>query len=183
MGIDIHVRVAKYNKETNLYDELVLYKPGVEYHYDDEGNKIIDNPNFQKVYIYNGVRNYEMFDGMKDGDKNDGYGNFPWTSVRFNSLEPSFREEIEKYSHYEGCYDFYETNLADMKNYLNDHPFVTDYDADWMEYEQGKAPKPEKKNPIQYLYEEICNYISFANEDWGWIELLSAYKVIFFFDS
>lgn len=182
MGQDIHIRVAKYNEKTNLYDELVLYKPGKEYHYDSNGNKIIDNPDFQKVYIYNGVRDYEMFDGMKEGDENDGYGNFPWVPIKFNSLEPSFRDRIKLKTLIDGYYDFYEINLADMKNYLHAHPVVIDYDSElWSEYEKDKRFKPRKDNPIEGLYKEICNYISFADDNWDW-NPLSFYKVIFYFD-
>ena len=181
MGQDIHVHVAKYNEKTNLYDELVLYKPGEEYHYDSELNKIIDNPDFQRVHIYN-KRDDEMFDGMKDGDENDGYGHFPWIPIRFNSLEPSFRDRIKSKTSIVGCYDFYEINLADMKNYLHDHPIVVDYDSElWEDYEKDKRFKPRKDNPIEGLYKEICNYIFFADNDWDWIPL-SSYKVIFYFD-
>ena len=178
--MDIHVRIAKYNKETNFYDELVLYKPGEEYHYDEEGNKIIDNPDFKKVHIYTG-RDSEMFDGMKHGDEVDGYGEFPWVPVRLNSLEPSLRADIEdkisKEGHYTGYFDFYELSLADMKLYLHDHPTVADY---YVTVEEDE-PTPQKDNPIQALYEDIYNYASIADDMIMW-ENLSSYKVIFYFD-
>lgn len=189
MGMDIHIRLTKYNKETNLFEELTLYKPGEEYYYDKEGNKIITNPDFKKVRIFDG-RNSEMFYGMKDGNENDGYGYFPWVPIKLNSLEPKLKKEIEdkmgkEQKEYTGYFDFYEITLADMKLYLNNHPKVADYDADeklWDEYFDKGGPKPEKTNLIQYLYEEICNYAFFA-DNWSWgIEPLSAYKVLFYFD-
>lgn len=176
MGKDIHVRLTKLNRETNLYEELALYKPGVEYHYDEKGNKIIDNPNFQKVYIYDG-RNYEMFEGMKEGDGIDGYGDFPWTSINLNSLESELKREIEEKQNSQGYFDFYEINLADMKLYLNEHPIVVDYDGEWEE-----GVKSQKTNPIKYLYDNIYDYGYFA-DNWNWeIEPLSIYKVLFYFD-
>ena len=182
MGRDIHIHLTKLNKETNLYEELTLYKPGEEYHYDEKGNKIIDNPNFQKIPIYNG-RNYEMFDGMKDGDETDGYGNFPWISIRLNSLEPNLKKEIEEKQGIQGYFDFYETTLADIKLYLNEHPTVVDYDAeDWEEREEKEDPKPQKINPIKFLYENIYSYKYFADSDWWEDEPLSSYKVLFYFD-
>lgn len=181
MGMDMHVRLAKYDEKSNLYKELVLYKPGEEYHYDEEGNKIVDNPVFEKVHIYNG-RDYEMFDGMKDGDNSDGYGNFPWINVQLNSLDKNLAEHIDYLQHQFGYFDFRELSLADMKVYLNDHPTVVDYEADeWENWKVGD-PKPQKVNPIKYLYEDICNYAKFA-DDWSWDYVpLSHYKVIFYFD-
>ena len=177
MGVDIHVIPCVYNCKTNLFEEVALYVPGESYHYDKEGNKIVDNPDFKKVYIYNG-RNTEMFDGMKHGNETDGYGVFPYAVISLNSLEPKLREKITEYSKIEGYYDFYEINLADMKNYLNDHPTVVDYDKDWDE----NKPAPRKENPIKGLFEEICAYLKFACE-WDWEYLpLSHFKILFFFD-
>ena len=109
MGCDIHLRLTKYDDKENVYKELVLYKPGESYHYED-GKKVIDNPDFQKVYIFDGCRNSEMFDGMKDGDEVDGYGIFPISPIKINSLEKELRADIEKKQNSEGYFDFYEIN-------------------------------------------------------------------------
>ena len=180
----MHVRIAKYNKETNLYDELVLYRPGETYHYTETGEKVIDDSKYERVPIYTG-RNSEMFSGMKEGDETNGYGDFPWTAIALSSLEPKLRKNIEEYMNSSGYFDFYELTLADMKLYLNDHPTVSDYDADnekWDMYWENKGPRPQKSNPIQGLYENICNYISFADEWYGW-NLFSSYKIIIYFDA
>ena len=42
MGMDMFVRLAKYDEKSNVYKELVLYKPGEEYHYDEKGNNEVD---------------------------------------------------------------------------------------------------------------------------------------------
>ena len=176
MGKDIHIHLVKRNRETNLYEELILYKPGEDYYYDEFGDKIINNPDFKKIPIYD-ERNYEMFEGMIDGDKVDGYGNFPHAPIDFNSLEPKFKKEIKDIVNTTGYFDFYETNLADMKLYLNEHPIVVDYDGEWEE-----GVKSQKTNPIKYLYNDICSYGRFAdNLDWNF-EPLSSYKIIFYFD-
>ena len=135
MGVDIHVKVLKYNEKDNLYHELKLY--------------IKEEDEYNKVYIYNG-RNREMFDGLTDRSYDEGYGYFPATNgVRLNSLEPTIRKEIEEAQEY--CYGFRETTLADMKNYLNEHPEVLDYDAHWDEdtYAKSFEEKPHKTNPIK----------------------------------
>lgn len=173
MGMDLHIRIAKYNKETNLYDELVLYRPGETYHYTETGEKVIDDPNYERVLIYDG-RDSEMFSGMKEGDETDGYGDFPWTPIALSSLEPKLRKNIEEYMGSTGFFDFYELTLADMKLYILDHPYVTDYDS---EEEEKK-----KVNPIVALFADICKYASLV-DSWNWnFTPLSNYKVIFYFD-
>jgi len=179
MGCDIHVRASKLNKETNLYEELILWRPGVEYHYahndaTGEMEKIVDNPDFEKVYIYNG-RNYEMFDGMKDGTEEDGYGNFPHFPIVLNSLEPAFRENIKEYMEATGFFDFWEISLAEMKLYLLEHPKVLDY------YNCEEDEDVWKDNPIKDLFQDICNYINYADKEWDWTPL-SQYKIIIYFD-
>lgn len=182
MGVDIHIRVTKYNEKTNLYEELVLYMRGEEYHYDNEGNKVIDNPDFKRIPVYEG-RNSEMFEGMLHGDEKDGYGDFPSFVIAFNSLEPKLRADIEEKKKIAGYYDFYELTLADMAFYLTKHGLVTDYNADWDDYETGKAPKPLKVNPIKYLFDDICKYIEFAEGGWSnYYNELSRYKIIYYFD-
>ena len=179
MGMDIHIRVTKYNEKTNLYEEIVLYKKGVEYHYDNEGNKIIDNPEFERVRIDVG-RDYEMFNGMKEGSDADDYGEFPYRLIVLNSLEPELRKEIEDYMKADGFFDFWELTLADMKNYLYENPLVTDYEA-WDENYDEKI-KPLKTNPIQHVYDDIYNYIAIADSwEFKWNNL-STYKVLIYFD-
>ena len=167
MGVDIHVKVLKYNEEDNLYHELKLYTK--------------EKDEYKKVYIYNG-RNSEMFDGLMNRNCEDGYGYFPASRVRLNSLEPTIRKEIEEAQNY--CYGFSETTVADMKNYLNEHPEVIEYDTHWDEDDFNKPfeEKPHKTNPIKYLYDEICEYIRFADWTFEFTDRLSEYKIIFYFD-
>lgn len=185
MGKDIHIRIAKYNDKTNKYEELCLYRPRHSYeqfYYDDEGNKTEVPDPYIRASCYSG-RNYEMFDGMKDGNENDGYGDFPWYPVRLNSLEDSFKADIEEKMNKGYYYDFYEISLPEIAYYLEKHPKVADYDAedkDWDKYWDGKGPKPEKTNPIQHLYDNIFYYIEFAD---FCVYNLNDYKVIFYFDS
>ena len=181
MGTDIHVRVAKYHPETNLFHELELFrkrKPD-EKEYDWKTGEELPWTEYKKVYIELG-RDYEMFDGMKHGDEQDGFGYFPWTSIAEASLEPSLKEEITKFKNTDGYFDFYEINLADMKNYLHSHPTVVDYESEeWDNWETGK-PKPLKDNPIKRLMEIVRGYI-FNTEDTLY-DPDSYYKIIFFFD-
>lgn len=184
MGRDIHIRITKYNDETNKYEELCLYRPRNKYenfYYDDEGNKNEIPDPYIRASCYSG-RNSEMFNGMKEGDDIDGYGDFPWYPVRLNSLEDSLKADIEKRMNTSGYYDFYEISLPEIAYYLEKHPKVADYDVedkDWDKYWDGKGPKPEKTNPIQYLYDNIFYYIEFAD---FCVYNLNDYKVIFYFD-
>lgn len=179
MGCDMFVRVLKYDEKSNYYTELQLFKPGETYHYTEKGEKIVDDPDYEKVSVYSG-RDTEMFDGMKDGDNVDGYGYFPWSACKVNSYDPVFKKEIEKKQGTQGYYDFYEINLAEMKAYVLEHPTVVDYDVEWDDKKEG-FEKPQKDNPITELYERICSFISFA--DWMWnYNSLSDYKVVFYFN-
>ena len=184
MGRDIHVRIAKYNEETNKYDEICLYRTRNKYEkydYDENGKTIEPKTPYVRVSVFSG-RNSEMFDGMMDGNESDGYGTFPWRPIRMNSLEDSFKEKIQHYMDTQGYYDFHEISLTEIALYLKEHPKVSDYDADdkeWDDYWNGKGEKPVKDNLIKYLYDDICNYIYFA--DFLSYDL-SDYKVIFYFD-
>lgn len=163
MGRDIHVRILKYNTYTNFYEEIALYK--------------YKNEEYSKVDPYD-CRNYEMFDGMTDGDDKDGYGNFPWSSVKLNSYCNDFRNEINEKMRTSGYYDFHEMSLSALESYVIKHPFVTDYDVDDEEFDYKNPPK--KENPIRFLFENIVSYISFI--DYLDIEGYDSYKIVFYFD-
>lgn len=168
MGVDIHIKLFKYDNERNQFKKLTLYR------WDYKTGE------YKEVYIFPG-RNSEMFDGMKEGDEVDGYGVFPSSSIKLNSLFDPDREEIEEKMHTTGCYDFNEINLAEMALYCKEHPTVTDYDVEWHD-EDPNFVKPTKKNPICDLYDEICQYGYFA-DNWDWdFSSLSEYKVIYYFD-
>lgn len=175
MGVDIHVRVTKYDEKTNLYREISLFvkrRPEEKYH--------PGTPDFVRVDPYSG-RNYEMFEGMKDGDDTDGFGFFPWTGIKLNSYEEDFRNEIKEKMSSCGYYDFYEISLIEMENYLLKHPTVVDYDSElWAICDTVPNPKPMKENPIKDLYDDIHNYIYFAED--GWVNSFSDYKIVFYFD-
>ena len=168
MGVDIHIKLFKYDRENNIYDKITLY------YWDYKKGK------HEEVYIFSG-RNSEMFDGMMHGDEVDGYGYFPTTSIALNSLLEPERKEYERLMKIQGCYDFCEINLAEMALYCKRHPEVTDYDVEWND-EDPNFVKPKKKNPICDLYDEIIQYLKFADE-WEFDFLpLSYYKVIIYFD-
>lgn len=185
MGKDIHVKVAKYNTSTNLYEELQLFRKRKP---DEKEYKFVDGiavdlpwTEFKEIHIDLG-RDYEMMNGMRDGDEKDGYGYFPWTSINFASLESSFAEKIKKEMNTDGTYDFHEISLADAHNYLYSHPVVTDYEADeWNGWNPGD-PVPKKENPIKEAIEEIEKFISIADSDSYNYNPYSYYKVIFYFD-
>lgn len=172
MGVDIHIRLLKYDENTNLYKEIALYRKSSSY--EKYPN---DHPEMTKVSVYDG-RDYEMFDGMKNGDDIDGYGYFPWTGMKLNSYEEAFRNEmIEKQKTELGYFDFYEISLSLMKLYTIEHPKVIDYN-----YEYDEKNKVMKDNPIGNLYDRILSYIDFADEDYFFFSTLDDYKVVFYFD-
>ena len=171
MGADIHIRIAKYNKETNLFEEVELFRKATSQEIDWKK----DINGFMKVYLNVG-RDYEMFDGMKDGDEVDGYGFFPWTPINYLSLEPSFVERLKKKVNTFGYYDFYEINLCEFNLYLKNHPTVIDYEADRDEKD------PRKENPLKSLFDNIESYLFIADDTYCWTPS-SYYKVIFYFDS
>ncbi len=190
MGVDIHVRVCKYNPETNFFEELSLYRPRKEdekykYTYNEEKQdwvkEEISDP-YIKISPYD-ERNYEMFEGMKEGGEDNGYGFFPITSISLPSLEPGLRKEIKECIETSGYYDFFEITLADINSYLASHPTVVDYESEDWENRRRGDPKPQKHNPIHGFFQRCYNYIELA-ERYG-IDSdtpLSRYKVLFWFD-
>lgn len=184
MGMDIHIRIAKYNSATNLFEEIRLYRPGETYKYNEKGEKIVIDPNFERVWIDAG-RDYEMFEQIKEGteDENGNSIYFPSYSVAFNSLEENFKNDLLELYNSIGFFDFSEINLADFAYYCNEHPTVVDYDDDKYEWGVSDKPKPTKKNPLIDLFQQIINYISIY-EAYHWVdEPLRYYKVIFYFDN
>ena len=181
MGMDIHLRLVKYDEKDNIFKEVELLRQRVsyeKYYYDEKGNKHdIANP-YIRASIYEG-RNSEMFDGMKHGDDIDGFGCFPMTSIKYSSLDKKLVKELESKANESFYFDFSEINLADMKNYLLEHDEVVDYEAD-VDWDAGE--KAYKKNPIWILFENACDYLKFADgDDWNW-KPLSDYKLIIYFD-
>ena len=164
MGVDIHLKICKYDPADNLWHELKLYRK--------------DKDEFKKVYLYEG-RNSEMFAAMQN-EEQDSYGHFPFASIPLLSLDEELRAEIEEAKEY--CYGFAEVLLSDIEYYLKDHPTVVDYDGDWEDWKRGD-PKPEKTNPIKYLFDSCCAYGEFA-EGWSFgIDPLSRYKLLYWFDN
>ena len=174
MGIDIHTHLCEYNPEDNLWYEIELYRK--------------DKEEFKKVRIYDG-RNYEMFDVMLNKEE-DSFGSFPCIDISLISLEERLRKEIEEEKEY--CYGFKEISLSDLRYYLKEYPTVVDYEADeeeWdnyckkiKDYSSLSISKPQKTNPIQYLYDYCISYGAFA-EPWTFgIKPFSQYKLLYWFD-
>lgn len=154
MGVDIHLKLCKYDPMDNLWHELKLYRK--------------EKDEYKKAYFYEG-RNSEMFGAMQN-EEQDNYGHFPYADIPLLSLDKELREEIEEDKKY--CYGFAEILLSDLKYYLKDHPTVVDYD------EEGLM----KTNPIKYLFDSCCSYAKFA-EGWNFgIDPLSRYKLLYWFD-
>lgn len=168
MGVDIHVKICKYDEESNFYKEICLYR------FSQRLNKYI------KIDPYD-VRDYEMFEGMQNGDETDGYGTFPWRPILLNSLDPNLREEMQKEMDEAGVYGFHEISFPEIENYLFKHPYVTDYDSnEWDLYDEGKMPKPIKENPIKYFYKNCKYYADFATNDYFTFE--NDFKLLIWFD-
>ena len=179
MGKDIHVIVCKYNKETNLYHKLALFRLRREnemkgYNHDGTTYEIKDPYIEVPVYTF---RNYELFDILCDRGAEESC--FPHREISYPSLEPELREEVESDKNAEGFFDFSETNFAEIALYLKEHPKVKDYDADWGE--DGKDVQ-YKDNPVKSFYELCYNY-AYQADDWFFInDYLSSYKVLYWFD-
>jgi hypothetical protein len=95
------------------------------------------------------------------------------------NLPDNLKQEIEECKKTSGYYDFYETNLADMKLYLYNHPKVRDYD--W-EDEETFNEKGWKDNPIKSFIEKIETYINVADMWWLGSSLDSDIRVLYWFD-
>lgn len=167
MGVDIHLRLCKYDPADNLWHELKLYR------------KEKEKDEYKKVYILEG-RDSEMFSAMLNEEK-DNYGLFPCANIPVLSLDEELVNELREAEKY--CYGFREILLSDMKYYLKDHPTVVDYEEDWSDWKPKPGdPKSKKINPIKYLFDSCCSYGEFA-EGWSFgIDPLSRYKLLYWFD-
>ena len=161
MGRDIHVRLVQFNHKTNQYEEVVLYRK-------NQQNKIVP------VYAYDS-RNYELFDILDGTD--DNY--FPYTPVNTENLPSELKKEIEECQQTDGYYNFYETNLADVKIYLYDHSKVRDYD--WHD-ENTFEKEGWKDNPAKNFIECIERYIGIADVWWFGAQFDSNIRIIYWFD-
>lgn len=168
MGIDIHFYITKYNKEKNIFEEIALYSA--------------ETGKYKKVPVFIG-RNYEIFDILRNKIIIDNI-EFPYADIAYNSLEEKLKNTIEGYigkeGEFTGFYDFSEVNLADLKNYVDTCPTMInyDYDNDEKEIEDNKK---YKINPVKILYDEIINYINFADLSFDFTPY-SYYKILYFFD-
>ena len=160
MGVDIHVRVIKYDEESRKWKDLPLFRS--------------DKGDIKRVSPYEG-RWGELFDILQGKEYvDDTYVNFPSYSIDKGSLDKKLRKTIEQYEVF-GCYGFAEINLVEMENYVLKHPKAYDHDADWEEGVQYK------ENPVKDFFDRIINYIDFADWTFDWARR-SYYKIIFFFD-
>ena len=164
MGIDIHVRLVKKNRETNTWEQIKLY-----YKNKDQ---------FKLVDIYP-FRHYELFDILT------GKEDYIASNIELANLPEDLSKEIEKYKHINGYYDFKEATLADLKLYLYKVPKVRDWDYEDYEDDNPKAwendPKAWKDNPVKSFIERIERYLDFV--DWSWDEFpASDIKILYWFD-
>lgn len=163
MGADIHVKIVAFNHQTRYFEEVPLFR------WDSKKGE------YKDVDLFPG-RNSEIF-GALTNEEYHNYGHFPCRSVRFDSLEPEFREKIEKEFQTLGFYDFCEVSLESFCGYLREHPKVKDYDEIW------EADNPVyKDNPLKDLYADCITYLQFATDWYIDVGDLSDYKVIYYFD-
>lgn len=161
MGRDIHVRIVQLNRETNQYEEVVLYRKNKQ-------------GEMAPVYAYD-ARHYELFE-ILDGDNCD---YFPYIPVYTENLPARLKEEIEECKDIDGYYNFYEANLADIKIYLHNHPKVRDYDWD---NEDTFEKEGWKDNPVKYFIECIERYLGIADVWWFGEQFDSNIRIIYWFD-
>ena len=155
MGVDIHVRILKY--DDGEWKPVWLYKKNK----DDV---------FVKVQPYN-YRNYELFEILQGESEYDDIAN-RWIDEK--SLPAETKEEIEHCKDW--CYGFNEINLADLRVYYLKHPLVKDYDVEW----ENDIPVL-KTNPIGHFIDDIVNYVDFE-DDFTLIHGDSCVKIIYWFD-
>ena len=145
IGVDIHVHVLELD-EQGTWQELKLF-------IQDKKSK-----EFKEVKSYDG-RNHELFDILTlraDGD-------FPAFPISIANTSLNFVTEYKECKRDIGYFHFHEANLADIKNYLNEHPVVRDYDK---EAELNTDKSLWKPNPIRYFLETIITYADLASEQY-----------------
>lgn len=158
MGVNIHVHILELD-EQGTWQELKLFVQ-------DKKSK-----EFKEVKSYDG-RNSELFDILTlrtDGD-------FPAFHVSTANTSLNFVTEYKRYKEDIYYFHFYEANLADIKNYLNEHPVVRDYDK---EAKLNVTTPHWKFNPVTDFLETIITYADLASEQY-YIPL-SSRKIVYWF--
>jgi len=136
MSTDIHTRIAIYNPDKNIWEEIKLYT-----HSED----------FPIARFFSG-KNYTLFD-ILDGSG----GNLDPLPIRLESLDPSFKEEIKREMEAIGTYGFHEVNLADLKLFLAKNPKVEDPNSERFLLIE---------NPVKRFIDLAETYVYFANYEW-----------------
>ena len=163
MGKDIHIRIVKRNRETNNWELVNLYRK-------DENNEI------KKINFYP-FRNYDIFDILQEREDLTQLSILP---IAMAGLPTELQEEITE-DEAEGCYDFKEVTLADLKLYFEYNPQIKDWDA---YYEDELDPRNFKTNPIKYFIERIEYFLDFAIDSfWKWNYSNSDIKILYWFDN
>ena len=165
MGMDITVKILKWNRDLNIWEQVKLYtKEGNEFY-------IIDPYPF---------RNSELFSFLNDTTTNTLYQeeyNVPTMPIQINTLPEDLKEEIFKKE--KDCFfGFKEINLSDLKLYLSYAPKIKYWD-------DFSGKDVYKDNPVKHFIEKIENYINLAsfykykNLDF----VPSDIKILFWFDN
>lgn len=179
MGKDINVHILKYNYETNLYEELKIYRKRTpkDYEYEDSLDGIENNP-YYLIRPYT-ARNQSLFNILLNkNDENKITDDFPCITPCFNSYSAEFNTFLQEKAK-TGCYfDFYETTFADVSNYLEQNPTIIDSDIEL----EDPTLTVVRENPVVEFYESCCAYLTFAEYDSGSSLILSSYKIVYYFD-
>lgn len=156
MGVDIHVRVLKYNE--GEWKPVWLYRN--------------DNGIFKRIPPYDN-RWSELFEILAGEGQ---YEDIPTEYINEKDLPEETLKDYQDEKDW--CYGFAEVNLADLQNYVLRHPLVKDCDVAWPDNE----PIPLKDNPVKEFIEQIVNYIRFEDEYFFFGHSFSKIKIIFWFD-
>lgn len=176
MGVDIHVKLYKYNKDSNLFNEITLFKRSET----DASMWGVKKGDMIKVSVFNG-RNHELFNILQNKmDYNS--VDFPCDNININSYDENEKEDLHNILNEKFYFNYSEVSLADMKIYCLQEPKVVDYDAEWGEDWKQGDPEPMKDNPVIGFFDDIVQYIYFADEDFAF-NPLSYYKVVYYFDN
>ena len=160
MGVDIHVKITKYNEKTGIWEQINLYQK------DEKGN-------FSSVSPYP-FRNSELF-GILSDEHDD---HFPiHTLTTWTNYDKETQEEFELAHEDFGYYGWGWFNLAEVDLYLQKHPKVRDWDYEEDDFEENGW----KNNPVKYFIDLITAYLDLADPYWDW-DGHSNIRVILWYD-
>lgn len=176
MSKDFHAYLECYNHKTHKWEAIQLFKKIAEHLYKEvpliEGgwgdDAEILTEGTLRSYLGKSYPYIPAFEGMR--------------AVEKETLSPEVAEHYSELFDEEGrvlVFSLFMANLADIKIYTLQHPFITDYDSE--DISEDEQPT-QRENPLIHLLHAAESYINTNDDVSFYLHNLSDYRLIYWGD-